>query len=77
MFNDKLESLCLKGYVRVFVDGVMVCLDEEIYLYKIKKYIIEVVVDRVVINSENVLWIVSVVEKVFKESYGELEVEIL
>ncbi|MGL2757158.1 excinuclease ABC subunit UvrA [Helicobacter pylori] len=76
-FNDKLESLRLKGYVRAFVDGVMVRLDEEIHLHKTKKHTIEVVVDRVVINSENASRIASAVEKALKESYGELEVEIL
>ncbi len=76
-FNDKLESLRLKGYVRAFVDGVMVRLDEEIHLHKTKKHTIEAVVDRVVINSENSSRIASAVEKAFKESYGELEVEIL
>ncbi len=76
-FNDKLESLRLKGYVRAFVDGVMVRLDEEIHLHKTKKHTIEAVVDRVVINSENFSRIASAVEKALKESYGELEVEIL
>ncbi|WQY34493.1 excinuclease ABC subunit UvrA [Helicobacter pylori] len=76
-FNDKLESLRLKGYVRTFVDGVMVRLDEEIHLHKTKKHTIEAVVDRVVINSENSSRIASAVEKALKESYGELEVEIL
>lgn len=76
-FNDKLESLRLKGYVRAFVDGVMVRLDEEIHLHKTKKHTIEAVVDRVVINSENASRIASAVEKALKESYGELEVEIL
>ncbi len=76
-FNDKLESLRLKGYVRAFVDGVMVRLDEEIHLHKNKKHTIEAVVDRVVINSENSSRIASAVEKALKESYGELEVEIL
>ncbi len=76
-FNDRLESLRLKGYVRAFVDGVMVRLDEEIHLHKTKKHTIEAVVDRVVINSENSSRIASAVEKALKESYGELEVEIL
>ncbi|MGL2580961.1 excinuclease ABC subunit UvrA [Helicobacter pylori] len=76
-FNDKLESLRLKGYVRAFVDGVMVRLDEEIHLHKTKKHTIEAVVDRVIINSENYSRIASAVEKALKESYGELEVEIL
>ncbi|OPG30181.1 excinuclease ABC subunit A, partial [Helicobacter pylori] len=76
-FNDRLESLRLKGYVRAFVDGVMVRLDEEIHLHKTKKHTIEAVVDRVVINSENSSRIASAIEKALKESYGELEVEIL
>ncbi|WP_199497069.1 excinuclease ABC subunit UvrA [Helicobacter pylori] len=76
-FNDKLESLRLKGYVRAFVDGVIVRLDEEIHLHKTKKHTIEAVVDRVVINSENSSRIASAIEKALKESYGELEVEIL
>ncbi|UOR49821.1 excinuclease ABC subunit UvrA [Helicobacter pylori] len=76
-FNDKLDSLRLKGYVRAFVDGVMVRLDEEIHLHKTKKHTIEAVVDRVVINSENSSRIASAIEKALKESYGELEVEIL
>ncbi|GAA9597271.1 excinuclease ABC subunit UvrA [Helicobacter pylori] len=76
-FNDKLESLRLKGYVRAFVDGVMMRLDEEIHLHKTKKHTIEAVVDRVVINSENSSRIASAIEKALKESYGELEVEIL
>ncbi|GAA8544163.1 excinuclease ABC subunit UvrA [Helicobacter pylori] len=76
-FNDKLESLRLKGYVRAFVDGVMVRLDEEIHLHKTKKHTIEAVVDRVVVNNENSSRIASAVEKALKESYGELEVEIL
>ncbi len=76
-FNDKLESLRLKGYVRAFVDGVMVRLDEEIHLHKTKKHTIEAVVDRVVVNNENASRIASAVEKALRESYGELEVEIL
>ncbi|WP_043902643.1 excinuclease ABC subunit UvrA [Helicobacter cetorum] len=76
-FNDKLESLRLKGYVRAFIDGVMVRLDEEIHLHKTKKHTIKAVVDRVVVNSENHSRIASAVEKALKESYGELEVEIL
>ncbi|AFI05241.1 excinuclease ABC subunit A [Helicobacter cetorum MIT 99-5656] len=76
-FNDKLESLRLKGYVRAFIDGVMVRLDEEINLHKTKKHTIKVVVDRVVVNNENHSRIASAVEKALKESYGELEVEIL
>ncbi len=76
-YADLLESLVHKGYVRAQIDGVMVRLDEEIELSKTKKHTIKVVVDRVVVKEENKERIASDVEKALKESYGELEVEIL
>lgn len=76
-FHDMLESLVHKGYVRAQIDGVMVRLDEEIELSKTKKHTIKVVVDRVIVKDENKERIASSVEKALKESYGELELEIL
>ncbi len=76
-FTDMLESLVHKGYVRAIIDGVMVRLDEEIALSKTKKHTIKVVVDRVVVKPENKERIAADVEKALKESYGELEIEIL
>ncbi|QFR43228.1 excinuclease ABC subunit UvrA [Sulfurimonas xiamenensis] len=76
-FHDILESLVHKGYVRAMIDGVMVRLDEEIELSKTKKHTIKVVVDRVVVKEENKERIAADVEKALKESYGELEVDIL
>lgn len=76
-FADKIESLRHKGYVRAQVNGVMVRLDEEINLAKTKKHTIKVVIDRVVINEANKERIAQDVEKALKESYGEVEVEIL
>jgi len=76
-FNDLLESLVHKGYVRAMIDGVMVRLDEEIKLSKTKKHTIKVVVDRVVVKEENKERIAGDVEKALKESYGELEIDIL
>lgn len=76
-FADKLESLRQKGYVRAYVDGVMVRLDEEITLSKTKKHTIKVVIDRVVLNEENHTRIAQGIEKALKESYGEVELEIL
>jgi len=76
-FSDMLESLVHKGYVRAQIDGVMVRLDEEIELSKTKKHTIKVVIDRVVVKDENKERIASDVEKSLKESYGELEIEIL
>ncbi|HIP60079.1 MAG TPA: excinuclease ABC subunit UvrA, partial [Campylobacterales bacterium] len=76
-FSDMFESLRHKGYVRAMIDGVMVRLDEEIELSKTKKHTIKVVVDRVVIKEENRQRVAEDVEKALKESYGELEIEIL
>ena len=76
-YHDMLESLAQKGYVRAMIDGVMVRLDEEIELSKTKKHTISVVIDRVVIKDDNRQRVAEDVEKALKESYGELEVEIL
>ena len=76
-FVDMLESLRHKGYVRAMIDGVMVRLDEEIELSKSKKHTIKVVIDRVVIKEESRDRIGQDVEKALKESYGEVELEIL
>ncbi len=76
-FADKLESLRQKGYVRAQIDGVLVRLDEEIQLAKTKKHTIKVVIDRVVVNAANKDRIAEDIEKALKESYGEVEIEIL
>ena len=76
-FADMLESLRGKGYVRAQIDGVMTRLDEEVELAKSKMHTIKVVIDRVVIKEENRQRIAEDVEKGLKESFGELEVEIL
>jgi len=76
-YADLIESLVHKGYVRAQIDGVMVRLDEEIELSKTKKHTIKVVVDRVIVKDENKERIASDVEKALKESYGELEIEVL
>ena len=76
-YSDMLESLVHKGYVRAMIDGVMVRLDDEIELSKTKKHTIKVVIDRVVVKAENKERIAADVEKALKESYGELEVDIL
>lgn len=76
-YTDVIESLVHKGYVRAMIDGVMVRLDEEIELSKTKKHTIKVVIDRVVVKEENRQRIAADVEKALKESYGEVEIEIL
>jgi len=76
-YTDLIESLRQKGYVRAMIDGVMVRLDEEMELSKTKKHTISVVVDRVVIKEDNRQRVAEDVEKALKESFGELEVEVL
>lgn len=76
-YADMLESLVHKGYVRAMIDGVMVRLDDEIELSKTKKHTIKVVIDRVVVKPENKERIAADVEKALKESYGELEIDIM
>lgn len=73
-FNDTLESLRQKGFVRAMIDGVMTRLDENIELAKHKKHTIKIIMDRVTINSENKARIASGVEKGLKESFGEIEI---
>ncbi len=76
-FADLIESLRHSGYIRAMIDGVMVRLDEEIELGKTKKHTIKVVIDRVIIKDDNESRIAEDVEKALKESYGEVEIEIL
>ena len=76
-FADLLESLRNKGYVRAMIDGVMVRLDEDIELAKTQMHTIKVVIDRVTVKEENKDRIAQDVEKGLKESFGELEVEVI
>lgn len=76
-FADKIQELRQKGYVRAYIDGVMVRLDEEIELSKTKKHTIKVIIDRVSVNEENQSRVAQGIEKALKETYGELEVEII
>ncbi len=76
-FADMIDSLRHKGFVRAIIDGVMVRLDEEIELSKTKKHTIKVVIDRVVVKEESRDRIAQDVEKALKESYGEVEIEVI
>ncbi|MGJ0315139.1 excinuclease ABC subunit UvrA [Aliarcobacter cryaerophilus] len=76
-FTDLLENLRSKGYVRAMIDGVMVRLDEDIELSKTQMHTIKVVIDRVTANETNKDRIAQDVEKGLKESFGELEIEII
>ncbi|WP_187648143.1 excinuclease ABC subunit UvrA [Nitrosophilus labii] len=76
-FSELIESLRHKGYVRAMIDGVMVRLDEDIELSKTKKHTIKAVIDRVVVKDDNRSRIAADVEKALKESYGEVELQII
>ncbi len=76
-FADLIESLRHKGYVRAMIDGVMVRLDDEIELAKTKKHTIKVIIDRVVVKEGSKERIGQDMEKALKESYGEVEIEVL
>ena len=76
-FADLLESLRAKGYVRAMIDGVMVRLDEDIELAKTQMHTIKVVIDRVGVKEDNRQRIAQDVEKGLKESFGELEIEVM
>ncbi len=76
-FEEKLESLKNKGFVRAFVDGVLVRLDESaLELSKTKKHTIKAVIDRVVLSEEDGARVANSVEKALFESFGEVEVEV-
>lgn len=76
-FADLLESLRHKGYVRAQIDGVTVRLDDEIELSKSKKHTIKVIIDRMVLKDDNKERLSADVEKALKESYGEVEIEVM
>lgn len=76
-YQELIEQLIQKGYVRAMIDGVMVRLDEELELSKTKKHTIKVVIDRVVIDDENRDRIATSIHKALDESYGEVELDLL
>ena len=74
-FADKIQELRQKGFVRAYIDGVMVRLDEEIELVKTKKHSIKIIIDRVQNTQENSTRIAQAVERALQESFGEVEIE--
>lgn len=75
-FEEMIEKLRREGYVRAFIDGVVVRLDEEVELSKTKKHTIKAVIDRVVIKEDNRQRVAEAVEKALLKSFGEVELEI-
>lgn len=73
-FADKIVHLRQKGFVRAYIDGVIVRLDEEIDLAKSKKHTIKAVVDRLEVHANDHARLASALEKALAESYGQVEI---
>lgn len=75
-FKNKLEELKRQGYLRIRVDGNILSLDEEIDLDKNKKHSIDIIVDRIILNKDNVTRsrIYESIEKSIKESKGKVTI---
>ena len=69
-FENLFEHLRHSGYARVYVDGVMQSLDDDIKLKKTVKHDIELVIDRVLIDKEDRLRLSDAFELGLKESDG-------
>ncbi len=76
-FESLIEDLRNKGYIRAFIDGRVVRLDEEIELSKTKKHTIKAVIDRVIVKIENSSRIAEAVEKALNLAFGEVEIEVI
>ena len=74
-FKDLFEQLKKEGFLRLYVDGELKTLDEEIVLDKNKRHNIDIVIDRIIVreNIENRL--TDSVELAIKKSDGTLVVK--
>ena len=71
-FKNKIDELKRLGYLRLRIDNNIVTLDDEIVLDKNKKHSIDIIIDRIVLNKDNVTRsrLYESVEKAVKESKG-------
>ncbi|BCZ18704.1 hypothetical protein NHP190012_03460 [Helicobacter sp. NHP19-012] len=73
-FNDILQGLRQKGFVRAQIDGVLTRLDEPLELAKNKKHSIKAVADRLEVSAQNQARLSSALERALAEGYGRVEV---
>ncbi|BEG56508.1 hypothetical protein NHP21005_01960 [Helicobacter sp. NHP21005] len=73
-FNDILQGLRQKGFVRAQIDGVLTRLDEPLELAKNKKHSIKAVADRLEVSAGNQARLSSALERALAEGYGRVEV---
>lgn len=69
-YTALLEKIKQEGYVRVRIDGIIHDLEEDIKIDKNKKHNIEIVVDRLVVKSDNKPYIADSVETALKLAEG-------
>ncbi len=69
-YTALLEKIRQEGYVRVRVDGIIYDIEEDIKIDKNKKHNIEIVVDRLVVKSDNKPYIADSVETALKLTEG-------
>ncbi len=70
--QDLLERIQEDGFVRVRVDGQVRSLDEEIVLKKNNKHTIEIVVDRLVLDTKHRMRLVDSVETSLRHGNGKV-----
>ena len=69
-----LEEIKKAGYVRVRVDGKIYDIEEELNLDRNKKHTIEIIIDRIKVNSENRKRLAGSIEAALKLGDGEISV---
>jgi excinuclease ABC subunit A len=75
-FRELLAELATRGFARVRLDGKVTRLDELPALDKKKKHTVELVVDRIAVDSESRSRLAEAVELGLKEGQGELTVDV-
>lgn len=75
-FKNKIEELKRLGYLRLRIDKNIFSLDDEINLDRNKKHNIDIIVDRIVLNKDNVTRsrLYESIEKSIKESKGKVTI---
>ena len=74
-FKDLFEQLKKEGFLRLYVDGELKTLDEEIVLDKNKRHNIDIVIDRIIVRENIETRLTDSVELAIKKSDGTLVVK--
>ena len=69
-YRKELQQWAQDGFVRARIDGEIRRLDEEIELKRYEKHSIELVLDRLILNSDEKSRLTEGVEKALKMSEG-------